>query len=96
MAKDLRQFLETVRALGPDYFVRASRSLQTEYEVTILQQKLARAKRFPVVYCPQIAGREIPLVSGLFASYEMLGLALDLSPAEIRNDRGVILREYRK
>jgi 2,5-furandicarboxylate decarboxylase 1 len=96
MAKDLRQFLETVKALGPDYFVRAAKPLSTEYEVTVLQQQLARAKRFPVVYCPDIVDRELPLVSGLFGSYEMLGLALDLSPTEIRQDPGVILREYRK
>ena len=96
MAKDLRQFLEVVKALGPDYYVQAAGPLRTEYEVTVLQQKLARDKRFPVVYCPQITGVDLPLVSGLFASYEMLGLALDLSPAAIRGDRGAILREYRK
>jgi len=96
MSKDLRQFLETVKALGSDYFVRAARPLRTEYEVTILQQQLARIKRFPVIYCPRITDREMPLVSGLYASYEMLGLALDLTPAAIRSDRGAILREYRK
>jgi hypothetical protein len=46
MAKDLRQFIETVKRLGPDYYVRASAiTMRREYEVTVLQQNLARDRR---------------------------------------------------
>ena len=88
MTKDLRQFLETLRLAGPEYYLEARKSLVPDLEVSYLQTRLAEAGRFPAVYCPRIAGSRLPLVSGCFGSYGLLGLALDMTPAEIR-DRGV-------
>jgi 2,5-furandicarboxylate decarboxylase 1 len=96
MSKDLRQYLEIVKHLGHEYYLEVSRPLSRQYEVTLLQQKLAKAKQYPVVYCKHIAGCDLPLVSGIFASYEMLALALDISPEEFQVDRSVVLREYEK
>ena len=33
---------------------------------------------FPVIYCSEIEGSKIPLVTNLLGSYELLGLALDV------------------
>ena len=94
MGKDLRQFLQVVKKLGADYYVEVKRPLKPKYEVSVLQQKLANEGRFPVVYCPQIEGSKLPLVANLFASYEMLGVALDIAPEKFKTGKGVILQEY--
>ncbi|MFC2020033.1 UbiD family decarboxylase [Chloroflexota bacterium] len=97
MGKDLRQFLQMAKEAGPDYYVEASKPLSPKYEVCVLQQKLAAARRFPALYCPQIEGSKLPLVSGLFGSYELLGLAMDVTPQRLRDEgRNVILEEYMK
>lgn len=80
MYKDLRQFLRMAKEEGTDYYVEVKKTLKPKFEVCVVQQKLARAGRFPVIYCPKIEGSELPLVTDVFGSYDLLGLALDLSP----------------
>ena len=96
MGKDLRQFLQVVKDLGTDHYVEVKRPLNPKYEVPVLQHKLAKEGRYPVVYCPQIEGSKLPLVTNLFASYEMLGVALGITPEKLKTDKGVILQEYRR
>lgn len=94
MSKDIRQFLEVVRKAGPDYYVDIKKPLKPYLEVCIIQQKLAKESRFPVIYCPEIEGSELPLVTDLFGSYEMFALALDMDPQKI--DKAEILKEFRR
>jgi len=95
MAKDLRQFLETARKAGPEFYAEARRPLKPRYEVGVLQHKLAKEGRFPVVYCPEIEGSRLPLVTNVFGRYELLGLALDISPQRLKTaGKGEILKEY--
>lgn len=82
MPKDLRQFLQLVREAGPDYYVEVKRPLKPDLEACIIQEKLARDGRFPVIYCPQVEGSKIPLVTNLLGSNELLGLALEVSPGK--------------
>ena len=77
--KDLRDFLNQVKKLGPDYYLEAKRSLAPDLQVCILQQKLATQGRFPVIFCPEIKGSKIPLVTNLFGSYELLATALGIA-----------------
>jgi 2,5-furandicarboxylate decarboxylase 1 len=90
MSKDLRHFLERARAAGPDCYAEVKKALKPKLEPFVLQQKLLKEGRFPVVYCPQIEGSGLPLVTGLLGSYELLALALDIDPkldkAEIGNE----------
>ncbi len=97
MGKDLRQFLQTVKKAGDEFYVEVRRPLKPKYEVCVLQQKLAKDGRFPVVYCPEIEGSKLPLVSNLFGNYEMLGLALDITPERLKTaGKGEIFQEYRR
>ena len=80
MNKDLRQFLQVAKAAGPEFYVEAKKPLKPELEKDVLQFKLYQAGRAPVIYCPKIRGSKLPLVSNLFGSYELLGLALGLDP----------------
>ncbi len=79
MNKDLRDFLNTVKQAGPDYYVQLKKPLDPELELCVLQEKLAKGGRYPVIFS-QIKGSKIPSVSNLFSSYEMLGMALGIDP----------------
>ena len=94
MNKDLRQFLRLAKEAGPDFYVEVKRPLKPELEVNVIQSKLEREGRFPVIYCLQIEGSKLPLVSNLFGSYQLLGLALGMDPKVAT--KADILREYRK
>ncbi|MBI4319466.1 MAG: UbiD family decarboxylase [Chloroflexi bacterium] len=94
MAKDLRQFLQVVKEAGPDYYVEVKKPLNRYLEVGVIQHKLHKLGRAPVIYCPKIEGSELPLVSCLFGSYEMLGIALEMEPGKLQKQN--ILHEYRR
>jgi len=92
--KDLRQFLEVVKEAGPDFYIEAKKPINPHLEVCVLQQKLAKQGRNPVVYCPEILGSKLPLVTNVFGSYEMLGLILGMEPR--KSAQQDILHEYRR
>ncbi|MFH0914260.1 MAG: TRAP transporter large permease subunit [Chloroflexota bacterium] len=92
--KDLRSFLKAAKEAGPEFYVEAKRPLRPELEVSALQEKLAAEGRFPVIYCPRIKGSKLPLVTDLFGSYELLGLALGLDPR--KDSQSEIFQEYRR
>jgi 2,5-furandicarboxylate decarboxylase 1 len=94
MSKDLRQFLQVIREAGSDYYMEVKKSLKPELEPFILQQKLLRENRNPVIYCPKIEGSKIPLVTNLMGSYDLLGLALDMDPKKL--DKAEISQEFRR
>jgi UbiD family decarboxylase len=96
MAKDLRTFLEQVRELGPEFYVEVSKKLSPELEVSVIQEKLAKEGRYPVIYCPEIEGSKLPLVTDLCSGYKMMGLALDMDPKEIERDKAKAFFEYRR
>jgi 2,5-furandicarboxylate decarboxylase 1 len=92
MNKDLRSFLGQIKKLGSDYFVTISKELDTKYEPCVIQQKLAADKKFPLIYCERMKGSKLPLITNLFGSYEMLGLALGIDPGKPKSD---ILNSFR-
>jgi len=94
MSKDLRQFLQVVREAGPDFYVEVKKPLKPVLEPCVIQQKLAKEGRFPVIYCPDIEGSKLPLVTDLFGSYEMLGLALGIDPKNVK--RSEIFQQYKR
>lgn len=93
MSKDLRQFLKAAKDLGPEFYVEVKKPLSPELEVCVIQQKLAREGRFPVIYCPEIEGSDLPLVTDVFGSREMMGLALDMDPRKAT--RAEIFQEFK-
>ena len=92
--KDLRDFLEVVKKAGPKYYVEVSKPLNPHLEVGVIQNKLYKIDRNPVIYCPKITGSKLPLVTNVFGSFELLGVALGMDPNRI--DQSAILHEYRK
>ena len=95
MSKDLRQFLRMAREAGADYYAEVRKPLDIDLEVNVLQEKLAKEGRYPVIYCPQMKGSKLPLCTNLFGSYEMLGLALDIDPDTLKRlGKAEIQQEY--
>ena len=94
MSKDLRTFLDQVRKLGLEFYVEVSRKLNPELEVQVIQEKLAKEGCYPVIYCPEIEGSQLPLVTDLCGSYEMLGLAMGIDPEEVGKDEDKAFFEY--
>lgn len=93
MNKDLRSFLKEVETLGSTYYVRVSKPVDPVYEPCVIQQKLAAAGRYPVLHFERVNGSSVPLVTNLFGSYELLGLALGVDPSEPKNK---ILETFRQ
>jgi len=97
MGKDLRDFLKLAREAGPDYYTEVKKPLKPKYEVCVISQKLARENRFPVLYCPRIEGSKLTLVNGVFGSYELLGLALGITPEKLKEvGKNGIFQEFVK
>jgi len=94
MNKDLRQFLQVVRGTGADNYVEIKKPLKPHLEVCVLQKKLTQNGRYPVVYCPEIEGSKLPLVTNLFGSYYLSALAFDIDPQKVKADD--ILHEYKR
>ena len=92
--RNLRDFLEVVKKAGPNYYVEVKKPLNPHLEVGILQHKLHKIDRNPVIFCPEITGSKFPLVTNLFGSYELLGVALGMEP--VRMNKSAILHEYRR
>lgn len=97
MAKDLRKFLEKIRKLGPEYYVEVKKPIDVDLEVNVIQQKLAKEGRNPVIYVPEMKGSKFPYVTNLFGSRELLALAIDLDPDILKKkEKGEILQEFRR
>jgi 2,5-furandicarboxylate decarboxylase 1 len=94
VSKDLREFLKVVKAAGSEFYVEVTKPLKPEFEKDILQLKLQQQGRFPVIFCPEIEGSKLPLVSNLFGSYEMLGLAMDMDPKV--SSKSDVFHEFRR
>ncbi|MEE8205229.1 MAG: UbiD family decarboxylase, partial [Dehalococcoidales bacterium] len=94
MGKDLRQFLGVAKAAGPEFYVEATKPLKPKLEPFILQQKLLKQGRSPVIYCPEIEGSKLPLVTNLLGSYEVLGLALDMDANNL--NKAEVSQEFRR
>ena len=94
MNKDLRTFLKAAKTAGPDFYVEVNQPLKPKFETWVLQEKLARAGRSPVIYYPKIEGSKLPVVSNLFGSWGLFGLAIGMDPKKWSISD--IFHEYRK
>lgn len=85
--KNLRDFIEAAKQLGPDYYVEVKQPLSDYLEIATIQQKLAEENRFPVIYCPKIKGYDIPVVSNVFGSFETVALGLGFGPESLTREQ---------
>ena len=91
--QDLRSFISQVRKLGPKFYQSVSRSVKPQYESCVIQQKLAVQDRYPIVSFSKVSGSKRSMISNIFGSYDLLGLALGVSPG---GDRSMVLKAFRE
>lgn len=89
MAKCLGDFIEKLRAMGPDEIVDVRKAVDPKYEATTLLRKLELEGRNPMVVFHEAKNlkggkAQIPLVINTFASRKKLAVALDLPPEQYK------------
>ena len=87
--QDLRSFISEVRGLGPNFYQSVSRSIHPQYESCVIQQKLAVKNLYPILHFSEVYGSNQPMISNIFGSYDLLGLALGVLPG---GDRSQVLK----
>jgi len=92
--KDLRDFLDVVKKGGSEYYIEINKPLDPHLEVGVITHKLYKADRTPVVFCPEMKGSKLPLVTNMISSYELLGVAMGMEPGKVVKSE--ILHEYMK
>ena len=90
--KDLRDFLDVVKKGGPEYYIEVNKPLDPHLEVGVITHKLYKTDRTPVVFCPEMKGSKLPLVTNMLSSYELLGVAMGMEPGKVVKSE--ILHEY--
>ena len=76
MPKNLRTFLEEVRACYPNDVREVNREVDPRWEVTGLLAALERRGEFPVVRYNHVKGSELPVLINLFGTYDRCALSM--------------------
>ena len=83
MTKDLRQFLAQLEREAPEELLRVKRPVSPRFEIAAVLARLEADRRYPALYCPVVAGSDMPVVSNLLASRRRFALALETPEAEL-------------
>jgi 2,5-furandicarboxylate decarboxylase 1 len=87
MPKDLRSFLAQVKRESPADLVRVTRAISPRYEISALLTHLEEQKKYPLLFCENLAGYDAPVVINAQASRRLMALALEC-------DVGQLARKY--
>jgi 2,5-furandicarboxylate decarboxylase 1 len=77
MSKDLRTFIDQVRERFPDDYLRVSREVDPNFELTGVLRKLQDEERYPMVLFESVKGVEVPVLGNALASRDRLALLFD-------------------
>src|SRR5262249_22164249 len=78
--KDLRTFLDQLRAVHPEQLKVVRKRVDPDFEAAALVDRLeddGRYPGFPAVLFERVGDSEIPLLINLHGTYELLALAVD-------------------
>ena len=90
MAKDLRQYLALLQDKLPGELARvSSREVDSAWEISGLIRRLEGEGKSPAVLFDKIKGKNMPVLSNLFASRARLAFALEA-------EEGALAKEYRR
>jgi 2,5-furandicarboxylate decarboxylase 1 len=76
MAQDLRSFLELLAERRPEDIVVIDEEVSCDCGPSTIVEKLESQGQYPLVYCKNMQGSDIPLIINLGASYDRMALAL--------------------
>jgi UbiD family decarboxylase len=83
MPKDLRSFIAQLETGFPDEIARVTKPIGARYEITALLTQLEKAKRYPLLFCENVAGSDAPVVINAQASRKLMALALECAPEDL-------------
>ena len=83
MVKDLRSFITQVESKHPEEIAHVTKPISPRYEITALLTQLERSKRFPLLFCENVQGSEVPVVINVQASRKLMAFALDCRTYEL-------------
>ncbi|HEX2226700.1 MAG TPA: UbiD family decarboxylase [Candidatus Binatia bacterium] len=76
MAKDLRSFIAQLERESPQEIIRISKPISPRYEISALLTHLETQKKFPLLFCENVAGYSAPVVINAQVSRRLMALAL--------------------
>jgi len=85
---DLRSFLSEVRKKWPDRLLEITDDVELDYSSTALAFELEHRGRNPILSFDHVRGSKIGLVANIFASRDILALAIGSSPENFYRDFG--------
>jgi 2,5-furandicarboxylate decarboxylase 1 len=88
MAKDLRSFIVQVEKELPDDFARVTKSISPHYEISALLTHLEKQKKYPLLYCENVAGYSAPVVINAQVSRRLMALALECEVRDLARTYG--------
>ena len=83
MPKDLRSFIAELESKYPEEVARVKLPIAPRYEITALLTQLEKQKRFPLLFCENVAGSEAPVVINAQASRKLMAMALECRAEEL-------------
>ena len=78
MPKDLRTFIEQVRERYPDDFLRVTREVDPNFELTGVLRKLQDESRYPMVMFENVKDVDVPVLGNALGSRDRLALLFDV------------------
>lgn len=84
MSKDLRTYLEYLENNHPQEIVRVKREVDPSWEISAVIRRLQAEERYPAVLFEKVQGREMPVISNLFASRVRLAATFETSIDQAR------------
>jgi 2,5-furandicarboxylate decarboxylase 1 len=88
MPKDLRSFIAQLERESPADIARVKRPISPRYEISALLTHLEQQKKFPLLYCENVAGYNAPVVINAQASRRLLARALECDISELARKYG--------
>ena len=88
MPKDLRSFITELEAKSPNDIARVTKPISPRYEISALLTHLEKSKRFPLLYCENVAGSGAPVVVNAQASRRLMARALECEPRDLARQYG--------
>jgi 2,5-furandicarboxylate decarboxylase 1 len=83
MPKDLRTFLAQVEERFPSSYLKTSKQVDPNLELTGVLRKFQSQNQFPMVLFEDVTGCEVPVLANALGSRERLALLFDAEPLQL-------------
>ena len=86
MPKDLRSFIAQLEKESPNDVARITKPISPRYEISALLTHLENQKKFPLLFCENVAGYGAPVVINAQVSRRLMALALGCEVSDLARE----------